>query len=306
MADIYDGAFRTIINDCRHLLLPLINEIFQEDYSGNERIEFHPNEHFIDQQNEADKRRITDTNFTIIRDISRKNYHLECESGSPDGRMTIRLFEYDAQIALDDGTVVKETLTVTFPHTAVLYLRSSQKMPEQMRYVMITPGGTVEYEIPIMKVQTYSIDEIFQKKLLLLIPFYMFTHEKDFEIYNSNEEKLQQLKAEWRYILERLNQMEQQGGIGAFDKRTIIEISKDVIKELAKKYVNISQEVGDIMSGALLETEARKIRDEGKTVAIQQAVQSMRTALNMEQDEVLKQIKMLFGLSDEEALRYMK
>ncbi len=28
--------------------------------------------------------------------------------------MTIRLFEHDAQIALDEGEVVQETLTVTF------------------------------------------------------------------------------------------------------------------------------------------------------------------------------------------------
>lgn len=50
MGNIYDGAFRTILNDCRRLIIPVINEIFGEDYTGNEKIEFHPNEHFIDQQ----------------------------------------------------------------------------------------------------------------------------------------------------------------------------------------------------------------------------------------------------------------
>ena len=44
-------------------------------------------------------------------------YHVECESSLPDGRITIRLFEYDAQIALDEGGVTEETLTVTFPNT---------------------------------------------------------------------------------------------------------------------------------------------------------------------------------------------
>ena len=27
MANIYDGAFRTILNDCRKLIIPVINEI---------------------------------------------------------------------------------------------------------------------------------------------------------------------------------------------------------------------------------------------------------------------------------------
>lgn len=238
MGNIYDGAFRTILNDCRQMIIPVINEIFKEDYTGNEIIEFHPNEHFIDQQDAADKERITDTNF-IIYGKKKKKYHLECESSLPDGRMTIRLFEYDAQIALDEGEVINEILTVTFPNTAVLYLRNYKKTPDKMRYVIKTPGGTVEYDVPIMKVQEYTLEDIFSKGLLLLIPFYIFSHEKNFKVYNSNEQRLAELKAEYRSILERLDKLEQEGIIGAFDKRTIIELSGDVIREIAQKYENV-------------------------------------------------------------------
>lgn len=61
--------------------------------------------------------------------------------------MTIRLFEYDAQIALGEGEVVRETLTVTFSNTAVLYLRNYKKTPDKVRYVIKTPGGSVEYDV---------------------------------------------------------------------------------------------------------------------------------------------------------------
>ena len=263
MANIYDGAFRTILNDCRKLIIPVINEIFGETYIGEEEIQFFPNEHFIDQQDEADKERITDTNFTIFGNIPKK-YHIECESGLPDGKITIRLFEYDAQIALDEGEVTEETLTVTFPNTAVLYLRTYKKTPDKMKYVIITPGGTVQYDVPIMKVQTYSIDDIFEKRLLMLIPFYIFSHEKGFPEYNSNEQKLAELKAEYQEILKRLDELEQQGVIGAFDKRTIIELSGDVIKEIAQKYENVQKGVGDIMGGALIETSARRLKNEAE------------------------------------------
>lgn len=30
MGDLYDEAFRTLLNDCRQLVIPLINEIFDE------------------------------------------------------------------------------------------------------------------------------------------------------------------------------------------------------------------------------------------------------------------------------------
>jgi len=262
MANIYDGAFRTILNDCRKLVIPVINEIFGETYTGEEEIQFFPNEHFIDQQDEADKERITDTNFTIFGEIPKK-YHIECESSLPDGKITIRLFEYDAQIALDEGEVTEETLTVTFPNTAVLYLRTYKKTPDKMKDVIVTPGGTVQYDIPIMKVQKYSLDDIFEKRLLMLIPFYIFSHENSFPEYNSNGQKLEELKAEYQVILERLDELEQQGVIGAFDKRTIIELSGDVIKEIAQKYENVQKGVGDIMGGALIETEARTILNQG-------------------------------------------
>ena len=132
------------------------------------------------------------------------------------------------------------------------------------KYVIVTPGGTVRYDIPIMKVQKYSLDDIFDKRLLMLIPFYIFSHENSFPEYNSNEQKLEKLKAEYQVILERLDRLEQQEVIGAFDKRTIIELSSDVIKEIAQKYENVQKGVGDIMSGALIETNARRLKNEAE------------------------------------------
>nr|WP_289765726.1 hypothetical protein [uncultured Acetatifactor sp.] len=156
---------------------------------------------------------------------------------------------------------------VTFPNTAVLYLRTYKKTPDKMKYVIVTPGGTVQYDVPIMKVQTYSLDDIFEKDLLMLIPFYIFSHEKGFPEYNSNEEKLAELKAEYQEILVRLDGLEQQGVIGAFDKRTLIDLSGDVIHEIAQKYQNVQKGVGDMMRGALIETSARRLKNEAENEA---------------------------------------
>ena len=145
-----------------------------------------------------------------------------------------------------------------------MYLRAYKKTPDKMKYVIVTPGGTVEYDVPIMKVQSYSLDEIFEKRLLMLIPFYIFSHEKSFSEYNNNEHKLEELKAEYRIILERLDDLEKQGIIGAFDKRTIIELSSDVIREIARKYENVQKGIGAMMRGPLIQTEARTILNESK------------------------------------------
>lgn len=79
------------------------------------------------------------------------------------------------------------------------------------------------------------------------------------EEYNNNKQKLKELETEYQYILIKLDKLEQEGIIGAFDKRTIIELSNDVVKELTKKYKNVQKGIGDIMGGALIETEAMVI-----------------------------------------------
>ncbi len=302
MGNIYDGAFRTILNDCRKLIIPVINEIFHENYIGDEEILFFPNEHFLNQQDKENKERITDTNFTVFGKVKKK-YHIECESSLPDGKITVRLFEYDAQIALDEGDVNQETLTVTFPNTAVIYLRTYKKTPDKMKYVIITPGGTVGYDVPIMKVQAYSLDDIFRKQLLLLIPFYIFSHEKNLPEYNSNMEKLAELKAEYQDILARLDELERQGMIGAFDKRTIIELSNDVMKELTQKYENVQKGVGDIMGGALIETTARKLKNEAENETKRQTALRMLKRGKLTLEEIaeysglsITEVKQLAGI----------
>ena len=172
-----------------------------------------------------------------------------------------------------------------------------------MKYVIITPGGTVQYDIPIMKVQTYSLDDLFEKRLLLLIPFYIFSHESNFPEYNSNEQKLKELKAEYQVILERLDILEQQEIIGAFDKRTIIELSGDVIREIAQKYEKVQKGVGGMMSGALLETEARKILNKGKDEAKKETALRMLKDGELSIDKVAKysgldiaEVEILVGL----------
>ena len=148
-----------------------------------------------------------------------------------------------------------------------------------MKYVIATPGGIVQYNIPIIKMQDYSLDIIFEKRLFMLIPFYIFSHENHFSEYNRNEQKLKELKAEYQVILEKLDKLGQQEVIGAFDKRTIIELSGDVIQEIARRYENVQKGIGDMMRGALIETEARTILNQGKNQGISET--KKKTAMKM-------------------------
>ena len=271
MGNIYDGAFRTILNDCRQMIIPVINEIFKEDYTGNEKIEFHPNEHFIGQQDVADKERITDTNF-VIYGRKKKKYHLECQS-STDNSMLVRFFEYDTQIALDEGQINRNILTVTLPHSAVLFLRHHASTPDTLKIRMITPGGTVEYDIQVMKSQQYTLEEIFEKNLLLLIPFYIFSHETRFDEYERDKAKLKALQEEYEWIKNKLEELLKQRAISEYTRCTIIDMSNKVLEHIAVKYNSVKEGVKAVMGGKVLEYEAKTIKREGIKEGIQKGIQ---------------------------------
>ena len=129
---------------------------------------------------------------------------------------------------------------------------------------------------------------MFEKGLLILIPFYIFSHEKNFAIYNSDEKKLAKLKAEYQKILDKLDGLEEQGVIGAFDKRTIVELSGDVIKEIAQKYENVQKGAGDLVGGALIETTARNILSQGISQAQEETAIRMLQDGDLPKDKVAK------------------
>ena len=58
-----------------------------------------------------------------------------------------------------------------------------------------------------MKQKNYEIEEIFEKDLLFLIPFNIFTHEKKLQEYDKSEEKLEMLKREYERIRMRLEEL---------------------------------------------------------------------------------------------------
>lgn len=258
----YDDVFRTLLNDCSNLIIPVINEVFGESYTGDEHIIFSPNEHFLNKQDGDENERVTDTNFKIVG-TEIKKYHWECQS-SADSSMLVRFFEYDTQIALDEGEIRENVLTVTLPHSAVLFLRYDTSTPDCMKIEIITPGGSVSYYIPVMKSQLYTIEEIFEKKLLFLIQFYIFSHESRFEEYNKDMDRLNALKVEYGHIIRRLEELLETGKISEYIKCTIIDMSNKVLGHIAQKYENVKEGVKSVMGGKVLDYEAKRIKNEGK------------------------------------------
>ena len=154
-------------------------------------------------------------------------------------------------------------MTVTLPHSAALFLRCRQTTPDKMGIRIITPGGSVSYEIPVMKLQCYTLEEIFEKELLFLIPFYIFSHESRFMEYNKDTTKMEPLLKEYERIKNHLEELLNTGKITEYTKCTITDMSNKVLEHIAEKYENVKKGVSSVMGGKVLEYEAKTIRNEG-------------------------------------------
>ena len=251
---IFDDVFRTMIEKMPYLAVPLINEVFHTSYPENVPIVQLRNEH---QQE----------NGEIITDcclkIGRKLYHIECQS-IDDTTMAIRMIEYDFAIAIENAQKINRRYRIEFPRSCVIYLRSNKNTPDSLEVEVIFPDGKMHlYEIPTVKMENYTKDSIFEKNLLMLLPFYVMRYEKEAHNFSENPEKMQQLLNEYEEIRRRLNEElveERKSDLCADLTDWIVRIADYIFRneDAARKGIN------GIMRGKVLKLKSEELREEGR------------------------------------------
>lgn len=167
--------------------------------------------------------------------------------------------------------------------------------------------GNVEYDIPVIKSQHYSIDEIFEKNLLFLIPFYIFSHESRFKKYESDTAMLETLMSEYECIRERLERLAEQKTINEFTKCTILDMANKVLENIAANHEKVREGVKSVMGGQVLEYEAKRIRNEGIEQGIEQGIEALILD-NLEdgksEEAIVNKLVRRFRLETEDAKAY--
>ena len=261
-ATTYNDVFYTMLRDCSKLVIPVINEMFDENYTGDEEIRFRQNEFSNGEQHEQKVRAITDSSFQIIGETT-KSYLLEYQS-TLESNLLMRLFGHAAQTAIASRTIHGNRMIEEIPYSAVLLLHSTENTPNVMTIEMRVRGKNVDFNVPVMKVKDYTIDEIFEKKLFFLIPFYIFNYESQFEKKEEQGGRLKGLMKDYQRIFDSLDEAAEKGLISAFMRKMIIEMSNKVLEKIAVKYGKVMEGVKSIMGGKVLEYEAKDILNEGR------------------------------------------
>lgn len=243
-----------MIEKMPYLAVPLINEVFHTSYPEDVKITQLRNEH---QQKDGEI--ITDSCLLI----GKKMYHIECQS-TDDTTMAIRMIEYDFAIAVENAEKQGRRYRIEFPRSCVLFLRSSGNTPDYLEADVIFPDGkTHVYSIPAIKMADYTKDHIFEKNLLMLLPFYIMRYEKKKHDMRKNLELLQILLEEYDEI--RINLEKELTETGKAELYT--NLTKLIVKiadHIFEKEEDIRKGIGDVMGGKVLELESERLKAEGE------------------------------------------
>jgi len=259
----FDDVFRTLLEKCSNLIIPVINEVFGTDYALNDQVTLLANEQFFEGEDGEQEKRITDCRIMI----KEHTYHIECQS-RPDSTIAIRMMEYDFHIALAQKEEKEGEQILRFPESAVLYLRHTKNTPEKLYVKIIFPDvPEVRHGIPVVKMQEYTKEDILDKQLFFFTPYYILKFEKELERINADEEKVKKLTADYQEIYEGLKILEKQKMIDGTYLYNLVVLTERLIRVVADGQSNIKREV-NIMGGRVLELESDKIlqrgREEGK------------------------------------------
>ena len=291
----FDDVFRTLSVDCSRLLIPVINEAFGESYDTDDLIEHYQNEHLKAGGEGTVNKAVSDSNFVVLTHMGRKiRYQIECQS-TEDNSILLRIFEYSSAIASESAAITRDRMRISYPRSALIYLRASDSVPDVMTIELNTPGGDVSWQIPVIKTSRFTIDELFEKKLYMFVPYYILVYEKELKNIERNQNKLELLSREYMQIRYRLDVAAREGMLSEYDKTTVVNMSLRVLNYFSDKYNQIGEEVGKAMGGKVLEYEAKDIKREGISEGIKEGI-----------NESIALLKEMFeiGMIDEKTLNY--
>ena len=251
---IFDDVLRTIQERRPELLIPLINEVFHTSYSVETKVNRLPEEH---------QKLLAKVIADSCNEIDGKTYHLECQS-TKDGSMAIRMVEYDFMIALSKGIRTGNKESLYFPRSCIIYLRSTKNtLSEESVEIVFSDEQSVTYRVPVLKLKDYKIEEIFQKNLLILLPYYIMNYERDLSKIANDEEKISQLITEYRRILEQLDTVTKDDTTGLF--QDILKMMQRVMRYILRKQPEFRERMDNVMGGKVLPLPSDKLREERET-----------------------------------------
>ena len=239
-AQLWDEILKKEIHIMSKQIFPLIKEVHGKEYPESAEVKPIATEYSVEREGKE----ITSIRADITVMIAETDiYHFELQM-KKDSDMVIRMFEYDVHTALTYLDIDSNgTYRITFPNSAVLYLEDNSNIPPYLAAdVQFQDGTKHTYQIPTMKIQAYSLEEIQQKHLTLLIPFLPLRFRKRLGS-KRNPVKNEDLSLFHKEIMVILNQEVEDGYITEWHRNAIVSLLRKSMIRVFYKDNSLLKEV---------------------------------------------------------------
>ena len=130
------------------------------------------------------------------------------------------------------------------------------------------------YRVPILQAKKYTVNRIFEKRLLILLPYHILRYEHFLKHNGTDLKKVQHLLDDFREInrkLEETSEKEQKSHLYMDMIVLIEEIADYIIPENNE----IRKGLGEIMGGKILKLRSEELLEQGEAKGRIDAIQNM-------------------------------
>lgn len=248
--NIWDIMFKVILQNMPRMVLPLINEAFNEKYNMGAEIISLNNEFY----NADGSKVVSDTSFLVDEML----YHFECQF-SNDKEMAFRMFEYDFHIAMAGTKGEKKIDEFVFPKSCVVYITTNNNNPTKLNMKIIFPNGEFIYEVPTLRVHDYTFENISKKNLLIFLPYMALRFPQ--KLKNKKPPTKEEIRQFYGEMISVLGNAYNDNVIEQWEYNLLLEMIKNVEERIFDDYPEIKKEV-DPMVAELMNLESLKMKKE--------------------------------------------
>ena len=269
---IFDKVFKKILTLSAKAVINLINGLFGTTYPEDSTITYNWTE-FMDTEL---RRTLADTIITVN---GRYSYHIEAQL-EKDGDIVFRVFEYGYHHADRMRASTQEYYVLHFPEPKIIYLYATKDIPDT--YTLRLDFGTqgyFDYKVPVLKYLETSLDELNQKKLIILIPFQLLKLRKLLQKSRSPENLKALQNLIQHDILGSIDSNYRYGNISMNDAYRLQRLTKQLYDYIYAHYAEMEVLNDMVDESLLLDIDIVEMQYEKKLTAMETVLNEKDSAL---------------------------
>ncbi|MBQ8160383.1 MAG: hypothetical protein IJ083_06480 [Clostridia bacterium] len=254
-----------VVEQLPEFVPPLVNEIFGEAYSKKTQVTLCNTFRAIGTRFSSRDRRAPDI-VVNLKDQSgkteEKTYILDCVTRFSQDVVDL-IAEHIVSVACENMEMRDDVVALRYPNAAVMVLMPEGDIPRHIRVTLREADGQdMSYLVPVIRLDRYTLNDIFEKGLMILLPFYLYNFASEFEEMEADQTRREALEDAVLEIVDRLEQMVTSDELRSCHWLSVADQLYMVNMSWLLHYNHLDRTVGQIIRGAYIRASSFRAAEE--------------------------------------------